>query len=188
MKALKFYSSVRVQISRVSSLDEKDKNDNLIKRGIRASIKKNKVGLPFKKAEFQVYLNGLEATKDLSDDIANIALNMGLIVRCDKDGNPKPTGRRYLLKYVIPETGEIETIDVNKKDLVKDALKNCPNMQKYLLSIIKGEIEAPENTIPNEEMDSEMSDEEFEEMMKEENYGLNEDDSAEEFETSWEDM
>lgn len=190
-KSLKFYASVRVQISRVSSLDVKDKNENLVQRGIRARVVKNKTGLPFKKAEFQVYLDGREANKDLTDDIANIALNMGLIVRCDKDGNPKATGRRYLLEYTVPETGEIEIVDVNKKDLVSEALKDCPNMQKYLLGIIRGEIERPDNgNIPEEEdFDSDMSDEDFEEMMKEENYGENTDDEAEEIESlNWEDM
>lgn len=170
-------------------MDVKDKNDNLVQRGIRARVVKNKTGLPFKKAEFQVYLDGREANKDLTDDIANIALNMNLIVRCDKDGNPKATGRRYLLKYTVPETGEVEIVDVNKKDLVKEALKDCPNMQKYLLGIIKGDIERPDDgIIPEDDLDSDMTEDEFEEMMKQENYGFDEDDAEEIETTSWDEM
>ena len=112
---------------------------------------------------------------------------MGLIVRCNAAGEPTPTGRRYLLEYTDPETGEVEILDAKKRDDVKVLLKDCPKMQQYLLKVIKGEIEAPKNSIPNEEMDSEMSDEDFEAMMNEENYG--EDDGAEEIEsTSWDDM
>jgi len=180
-RALKFYSSVRVQVSRVSTLDVKDKQDNLIQRGIRCTVKKNKVGLPFKKAEFQVYLDGRECSKDLSDDIANIAINMGIIGRYDAAGNPSKTGRQYKFSYVDPETNEEFNLLAKKKDDVSVELKKLPKMQQHLLGIIKGEIDAPENMVPNEEMDSEMSDEDFENMMKDENYG-NDFDEAEEIE------
>jgi hypothetical protein len=114
---------------------------------------------------------------------------MGLIPKYDAKGQLSQTGRNYKLTYTVPETGEVEELSVKKKDDVRIALKDCPNMQKYLLSIIRGEIEAPENTIPNEDMDSEMSDEDFEKMMKEDNYGVDDEDGAEELESSsWDDM
>ena len=43
MKALKFYSSVRCQVSKVGGTMEKDKNDNVVGHKIRVKCVKNKV-------------------------------------------------------------------------------------------------------------------------------------------------
>jgi RecA/RadA recombinase len=43
LKALKFYSSIRLQVARASTLDVIDKNGDLVQRGIRVTVKKNKV-------------------------------------------------------------------------------------------------------------------------------------------------
>jgi recombination protein RecA len=76
-KALKFYSSVRIDIRRISTL--KDGEESIGNR-VRARVVKNKVAPPFKKAEFDIMFDGgISAEGDLID----LAVENGVI---DKQG------------------------------------------------------------------------------------------------------
>jgi recombination protein RecA len=73
--ALKFYSSVRIELRRIAQIKQKDA---IVGSRVRAKIVKNKVAPPFKTAEFDIYYNeGISKTADL----INTALKYEVIKR-----------------------------------------------------------------------------------------------------------
>jgi len=76
--ALKFYSSVRVELKRIAQIK---KSEQITGSRIRAKIVKNKVAAPFKTAELDIYWNeGISKTVDF----VNAGLKYGII---KKTGN-----------------------------------------------------------------------------------------------------
>ena len=64
-RALKFYSSVRIDIRRIGSIKDGDRD---IGSRVRVKIAKNKVSAPFRKAEFDIMFNhGISRAGDLID-------------------------------------------------------------------------------------------------------------------------
>jgi len=72
--ALKFYSSVRIQLQRIKTLQKP--NSDPVGTVVRATIKKNKVAAPYRKAEFKIFFDeGVSSTADVLDT----AIQLGIV-------------------------------------------------------------------------------------------------------------
>ena len=97
-RALKFYASVRIDLRRIASLK---KGDEVVGNRVRASIVKNKVAPPFRKAEFDImYDEGISKAGSVLDvaESAGILSKSGawLIYGEEKIGQGKENARTYL--------------------------------------------------------------------------------------------
>lgn len=96
--ALKFYSSVRIDIRKIGTIKE---GDEVIGSHHRARIKKNKVAPPFREAEFDIMNKG---GISLSGDILDLAVSLDLIEKSGafykRDGEVLAQGREATKKYL----------------------------------------------------------------------------------------
>ena len=108
--ALKFYSSVRLDIRRIGAIK---KGDEIIGSETRVKVVKNKMAPPFKKAEFQIlYGEGISREAELID----IGVQQGIVEKSgawysygkDRIGQGKDNVREFL-KQNPDIAGEIET-------------------------------------------------------------------------------
>ncbi len=74
-KALKFYSSIRLELRRSAQIKQ---GDNIIGNRVKAKVVKNKVAPPFKQTEFDIFYN--EGISKLGD-IINTGVKFGVINR-----------------------------------------------------------------------------------------------------------
>ncbi len=112
--ALKFYSSVRVELKRIAQIKQ---GDEIVGSRIKAKIVKNKVAAPFKTAEFDIYYNeGISYVGDL--------INAGL-----KDGVIKKAGS--WLQYENTKLGQ--GVEATKK-----FLKENPPILKKIKEAVLG--------------------------------------------------
>lgn len=72
--AIKFYSSVRLQVSKIKT--HKDKEEVVTGNRLKVEAVKNKVGLPFRSAEIDLYF---EKGIDVVGDIFDVAVSNGII-------------------------------------------------------------------------------------------------------------
>ncbi|MFC1662620.1 recombinase RecA [Patescibacteria group bacterium] len=85
--ALKFYSSVRIEVRRIGQLKQ---GDRVVGNRHRAKVVKNKVAAPFKMTEFDIMFNeGIS----VAGDVLDTALQYGVI---DKNGNSYSYGETKL--------------------------------------------------------------------------------------------
>ena len=127
-RALKFYSSVRIDLRRTESLKQ---GSEIIGNRVRARIVKNKVAAPFRVAEFDIMFNqGISKMGDLLD----IGVNQGIIKKAGsfysygdtRLGQGRENSKSFLSEH--PEiAGTIEALirgDEDPGDLAADDVMN----------------------------------------------------------------
>ena len=124
-KALKFYSSVRLDIRRIAQIK---KGDDVVGGRVRVKVVKNKVAPPFKMAEFDVLYN------------EGIAPEGELLALGEKYEIVKKSGASYT--YLPVEDGKEEIKLGRGYDTARTFLKENPKLKKEILSRIKKHIEA----------------------------------------------
>jgi recombination protein RecA len=121
--ALKFYSSVRVEVRRAAQIKQ---GDNIIGNRVKVKIVKNKVAAPFRTCEFDIMYNeGISVSGDLID----LGVEYGVI---------KKSGNSYSFNDVKLGLGR----ETAKKTLKADK-KMMSEVRKAILAEIRSkEIEA----------------------------------------------
>lgn len=119
-RALKFYSSVRLDIRRIDSIKDGDK---VVGNHVRVKVVKNKVAAPFKQAEFDImYDEGISRIGSVLD----VATNVGVLQRSgswvlygsEKLAQGREAAKNYLrenpkvLNQIEKETKEKATVAV----------------------------------------------------------------------------
>ncbi len=119
--ALKFYSSVRLDIRRISQIKD---GDNITGNRVRVKVVKNKVAPPFQKAEFDiVYGKGFSKTGKIID----LGVEFEII---------KKSGSWY--SYGDTKLGQ-------GRDAVKSLLEDNPELSDELENLIRERIEEKKN-------------------------------------------
>ena len=101
----------------------------VIGQWIKCTVQKNKTATPFRTCEFPVYFDGRRP--DIATELAEIAIENGLIPKYDANGNLSASGRTYRLEV------DGEVLLAKKRDDVRVELAKCQKIQEYLLDLIK---------------------------------------------------
>lgn len=119
--ALKFYSSVRIELRRIAQLKH---GEEIIGNRIKAKIVKNKVAAPFKTAEFDIYYN--EGISKISD-LINTGIKFGIIKKAGnwlQFENTKLGQGMEASKTFLKENPEI--VEKIKKQLLEGCVRQQP--------------------------------------------------------------
>lgn len=105
-KAIPFHSSVRIRLG--SGHPIKDKAGNVIGIHVTVSIKKNKVGPPFKKCEFDIHFGkGIVEHEFIFDEVRKYCADFGALERNGVNINVTGTGAWKDLTVSDSKTGEV---------------------------------------------------------------------------------
>ena len=103
--ALKFYSSIRIDIRKVSQIKD---GENVLGSSVKVKVVKNKVAPPFRKAEFDIlYGEGISRTGEIVD----LGVEMGVIKKSGSwfsYGESKLAQGRDAVKRLLEDNPELE--------------------------------------------------------------------------------
>lgn len=113
--ALKFYSSVRIEIRRAAQIKQGDK---IIGNRVKVKVVKNKVAAPFRTAEFDIMYNeGIS----IAGDVLDVASEMGIVIKSGNsytfDGIKLGVGRENAKKFLNEDKKLIK--EIKKKVMAK---------------------------------------------------------------------
>ena len=102
-RALKFYSSVRIDIRRIESLKQ---GQNVVGNRVRTRVVKNKVAAPFRQAEFDMMFTGRKMGISREGDILDLGAEYGVIKKLGafysygelRLGQGRENARNYLIE------------------------------------------------------------------------------------------
>lgn len=135
-RALKFFSSMRIDVRKVDSIKS---GDQILGNRTKAKIVKNKVAPPFKQAEFDImYGKGISK----SGDVLDCAVDAKIIVKAGSwysfDGNRIGQGRENVKNYLednpdILSKVERLLMDTLKKDKDEETAQDIPEEIKDMI-------------------------------------------------------
>lgn len=127
-RALKFYSSVRLDIRKIESIKQ---GAEIVGNQVRVKVVKNKMAPPFRKAEFDImYGKGISSEGNILD----LAVENGLVKKSgawytygeDQIGQ----GRENAKQYLIENPGLVTTLDRELREILE-----MPSAQATILSV-----------------------------------------------------
>ncbi len=120
-RALKFYSSVRIDLRRAESLKQ---GNQIVGSRVRAKVVKNKVAPPFRAAEFDIIFSGKQMGISREGDILDLAVEAGIM---------KKQGAFY--SYREQKLGQ-------GREQAKEYLRDNPALTAEIEKLIRGRAEA----------------------------------------------
>jgi len=119
-RALKFYSSVRIDIRRIDSIKN---GADIVGNRVRAKVVKNKVAPPFKKAEFDI-MYGKGISKEGS--VLDVATEFGIVEKSGSwysyNGERIGQGRENAKIFLVQDAKTMEDIEEKIKEMIKLSL------------------------------------------------------------------
>lgn len=154
-RALKFYSSIRLDVRRIESLKQ---NGEVIGNHVRVKVVKNKIAPPFKEAEFDIMF-GQGISRE--GDILDLAANNNIINKSGAwyayQGNKIGQGRENAKLYLREHPDVMEEVDrkvrqhyglieADEEDAAADAAANAAKKSSEKASASVSAPEAPSET------------------------------------------
>lgn len=133
--------------------------DVVVGHNIRCTVKKNKTGVPFRKAEFTIMYDG--SPSDPYKELAELVVLKGVLPRYTADGKLNPNGRTFMFDY------EDEHLIAKSKAEIPEQLKKLPKIYSRLLQLLCDPTIA-EKTKEEPDEFAGMTDDEFEQQLYDE--------------------
>src|SRR5881296_3705603 len=125
-RALKFYSSIRVDIRRIAAIKE---GDQVVGSRTRVKIVKNKMAPPFREAEFDILYNqGISYEGDLLDLAAEKKLVEKSGTWFSYKGERMGQGRENARQFLREHTDAAQTLDLKLREVLGLVTKPAPSV------------------------------------------------------------